>query len=263
MVTSSDRFGQARIKLDRADQHIQNFQVFWEAFLKTEFCTLRLKDHPEGGQLIQVEAMNIMPAEMALIPGDAIHNMRCALDYIIAEILGWREFRLAFPFDEERDRLIDSFRTVPVIRGGKTVKKGRNARIEEALPGFGKFIVDKIRPYRDAGNPLWIINELDRRDKHRLLIPVIIPQTLEGYRAIDDYGNVYGGKATIDAGVVNLAHSRPGTIKIEDYGRISAEIFFNEVGLIEQQPVIPTLTNMREAISEAIKSIEEFVTATG
>ncbi len=263
MVSSTDRFGQARIKIDRANEHINEFQAHWESFLKTDFCKVRVQNDPEGAQRIVIDPTTMFPVHLVLCPGDAIHNLRSALDYVISEILGHKSTRLAFPMHELREGLKSSFRTNPEIINGKVVGKGGNAGIEEAVAGLGEFILDEIRPYKGADNPLWVINALDRLDKHRLFVPLVIPTTIEDFRAVDDYGNVFGGKATITGLAVNMVQSFQGTIKLEDQGRISAEIFFNEAGVVERQPVLPTLINMRDAAAKTIDRIEDFLVGIG
>ena len=76
---------------------------------------------------------------------DAIHCLRSALDYVISDILGGGDTRTTFPMDETRDALKNSFRTTPKTVGQRTIKIGRNARIEKAVPGTGDFITDTIK----------------------------------------------------------------------------------------------------------------------
>jgi hypothetical protein len=259
MVNSKDRFGQARIKVDRANEHINQFREHWEGFQETEFCRIVVKNDPEGSQSIIVEPTDILPAHLVLCSGDAIHNLRSALDFVISEVLGWKNTRLAFPFHESRKSLEDSFRTVPEVIDGKMRGKGSNAPIEEAVVGLGKFIVEEIKPYREADNFLWTINALDRIDKHRLFITVVSPFKLQGFRAVDDYDNVFGGEARIIDDKVVMIQSSQGGIRLEDSGKISAEILFNELRVIEQKPVLTTLLSMRDAVAETINRIEGFL----
>jgi hypothetical protein len=125
----------------------------WEAFRQTDFCKLVLEDESDGGQSLRVVSLDALPAELVLVLGDAVHNMRCALDYTVSELLGWKD--LTFPMDEGREELEASFRTEPEIIGGRTVKKGRNAAIEVAVPGIGRFITDERRPYKTVDGYRW------------------------------------------------------------------------------------------------------------
>lgn len=254
-------FQQARLKLEWAKAHINQLHAHWEAFLKTDFCQLVLEDEPDGGQTLRVVSLNPLPAQLVLILGDAVHNMRCALDYTISELLGWKDTRLTFPMDEGRDELEASFRTKPQVVAGRTVKKGRNAAVEQAIPGLGKFITNEIRPYKAPDGFLWALGKLDGRDKHRLLIPVLVPQSITGINAVDQNNNrMTNCTGTVGpGGTLNMIHFGAGGVKIESYGKPTAEIFLNEPGIIEGQPVFPALIQMAQAVAETIDQIEDFV----
>jgi len=258
-------FSQARLKHVWANQHIRQLKAHWEAFLKTDFCQLVVKDQPDGGQTLSVVSVNSLPAEIPLALGDAIHNLRCALDYTVNELLGWKDTHLTFPMGKSREELESSFRTEPEIVGRKTRRKGRNAAIEVAIPGIGEFILNEIRPYEAGESFLWPIGRLDGRDKHSLLIPLLIPQTISGINAVDKNNNrLVDSTVTVGpGGTVNMVSFGAGGLKIESYGKPTAEIFFNETGVIEGQPVFPALIQMSQAVSETIDRIDKFVTAIG
>lgn len=192
MSQTSPRFHQARLKHEWADQHINRLHAIWKAFLKPDFCQLRIEDHPDGGQSLRVISVNSLPAKLLLSLGDVIHNLRAALDYVVSEILGWKDTRLTFPMGEEREGLAASFRAEPEIVDGKAKGKGRSAALELAAAGIGKFIVGEIRPCKSANNLLWVLNKLDSRDKHRLLIRVLIPQSIHGINAVDKKQQSFG-----------------------------------------------------------------------
>lgn len=257
-------FENARLKHKWAEQHINQLKAIWEAFLETDFCELRVKDEPDGGQTLSVVSVKVPPANLVLTLGDTIHNLRCALDYTISELLGWTDTRLTFPMGEKREELVSSFRTVPETVGGRTRRKGKYAAIEVAVAGIGQFIVDEIRPYK-AGSVLWVLNKLDVRDKHRFFVPIVVPQTITGINTVDNNNNrMIDCTGTVGAGgTVNMVRFGAGGVKIESYGKPTAEILFNEVGIIENQPVFPTLVQMSQAVAQTIDLIAEFAVAAG
>lgn len=264
MLDPSKPFFQARLKHIWANQHINRLHQIWEAFLKTDFCEVRIQDKPDGTQSLRVVSVGPLPAELLLALGDAVHNLRCTLDYVIAELLGWKDTRLTFPMGEEREELIASFRTEPEKVGQKTIGKGRNAAIESAIAGIGKFIVDEIGAYKGgSGNAIWTLNKLDVRDKHRLLLPVLVPQTIKGINATTNNGMVMSNAtASIDpGGEVGLMRG-PG-LKIQSYGKATAEIFFYEVGIIEDQPIFPTLVQMSQAVIKTVDAVAVFAASVG
>lgn len=258
------RFIEARLKHDRAQKHISELKSIWNSFIQTDFAEVRVEPHPEGGELIRVVSRKSIPGEFQLVLGDAIHALRSSLDYVASEITGRGDTRITFPMGETREELSSAFSTVPgdpcpkCSRGGK---RGRYAAIEEAIPGFGKFIVDEIKPYKGPDGYIWILNKLDVRDKHRLLIAAYDIQTVHGINAIDNGNNSYFSMtgAVDSRGAVNLVHSVQGGFKIKNYGKASAEVFLNEVGVINRQPLFPALLNMSQAVSETIDAVERFL----
>lgn len=263
MIKSTDTFGQARLKHVRANQHISQLESAWNAYLKTDFCHLAAEGHPDGGELLSIVSFEPLPAEIVLLIGDAIHNLKSALDYTISEMMGWGNTRLTFPMGEAREELVSSFRTdseIACAACGRQKGKGRNAAIEEAVPGIGDFIVQVIRPYKAANGFLWPLNKLDVRDKHRLLIPVVVPQTINDINVVDNNENRLINFSLTGRPGQTLSPIRfgAGGIKIESYGKPTAQILFNETGIIEGQPVLPTLVQMSQAVSETIDRLEEF-----
>lgn len=266
MLDPNAPFFQARLKHIWANQHISQLQARWEAFLKTDFCRLVVEDNADSGsQMLRIVSVDPLPAEMVLTLGDAVHNLRCSLDYVVNELLGWKDTRLTFPMGEEREELVDSFRTQPETVGGKTKGKGRNAAIEMAVNGIGTFIVDEIRPYKSDDGFLWPLGKLDGRDKHRLLIPVLVPQTIRGINVVDKNDNrMINCIARVSAGGVgNIAQFGAGGLKIESYGKPTAEIFLNEPGVVESERMFPTLVQMSQAVAQTIGRIEEFALSSG
>jgi hypothetical protein len=104
------RFHQARLKHVWANHHVNQLHALWQGFLESDFCQLSVEPDPEGGECIRVASLKTLPAELVLRLGDAVHNLRCALDYTISEILGWKDTRVTFPMHETREELIASFR---------------------------------------------------------------------------------------------------------------------------------------------------------
>lgn len=206
-----------------------------------------------------------LPAELPLVLGDAIHNLNCALDYTISEIVHWGSKRIGFPSHEKREALVDSFRSEPEVVNGKTRKKGVNAPIKIAVDGLAEFIVNEIKPYAGGNDLLWAVSRLDNTDKHRMLTIIVIPQSIHDLVVRDDNHNkCHYSTATIGAGgEINLFGTGASGLHIESYGKTSAEIFFGEAGPVEGKPLFPTLIDMMKGVAKTIDMIEEFVLAAG
>ena len=78
--------------------------------------------------------------------GDAIHNLRGALDHLATGIIRTHKdgAKPYFPISQNRDDLIND-----------AEMSRRLDDMEQSLPGSKKLILDQIRPVNDARESLW------------------------------------------------------------------------------------------------------------
>lgn len=172
----NDIFRDARLKLDRARHHINDLNRRLLEFSGTNQHELSVEFDPKRGyDVIHVSSINAVPADVAPIVGDAIHNLKAALDYQICAIEYARHRaineRTQFPVRNSREELIAA------IDGG----------IAKRIPQeVCRCIIDRIQPYRGGnGLPIWHLHKLDVLDKHRLLIPHFQISGIKGIRYKD------------------------------------------------------------------------------
>jgi hypothetical protein len=101
------------LKLDRAKEHIETVRGDLKAFLESnpEPFGIRVKEERRAGDAIDFALHAIIreqpPRELALPIGDAIHNMRAALDHLAYELASKRARKAgttAFPIFEDECR---------------------------------------------------------------------------------------------------------------------------------------------------------------
>jgi len=208
--------------------------------------------------------------EAAILSGEIVHNLRSALDHAYWEIVapfaaGKREEKkIQFPFCETAARLEE------------TVKSRLADRVS---PRFFKALVD-LKPHGEAGGNelLYLVDELDILDKHRLLIPTgdytRIPEA--SIRAqIPDFptnigidGAVFGNNRR-DIGwdtsrhilsQIDLGMPRPPTLnQFEKEIDVPVDIVFVIGKKRPSRPVIPTLDAMVDVTRETIKIVRAAV----
>lgn len=143
------------IKTQRAITHIREL----------EKCLQDVRDHysnevslDDNGILRIAEVGKFQPHEMpSVIVGDAVHNLRCALDYIMSDTMsmfGHNPRQFYFPISNDQYSLVQhrSF-----------------TKIRDLVPNLAQFLLDEIKPYKTVNFGYWAINEMDNADKHRLL----------------------------------------------------------------------------------------------
>lgn len=110
--------------------------------------------------VIRIRGSHVFPLSWSAIAGDAVHNLRAALDLLVCQLVlttGKRpDMKTEFPI----------FLDAAKYKAGSPRKvKGASKTVVE--------IIESLQPYHKTGNPeshpLWLLHRLDIRDKHQLL----------------------------------------------------------------------------------------------
>ena len=162
MLTAEELVYAPQLKLDRAVHHINDLKARADAFLAEKPFKLMRHYRPQTGETaLWSKAEKPIPPGISLVIGDAIHNLRAALDlalYPMAKDRADKPGRIMFPIakDDTSKALTDAMKEGRVKFAGKKV-------VEE---------IERLQP-NPTGNPmLWGIDALDKSDKHRL--PILI-----------------------------------------------------------------------------------------
>jgi hypothetical protein len=241
MTHPHQSFKDARSKAQRAKRHIYNLMDEYHALLLEPLTQLTIEDDFERGQQrIKTVRIKEFPPSIPLIIGDAIHNLRTAFDYIVVEITGleW----IALPVGKTRDDILN----LP-----------RFEKIESTRPDLAKFIIDEIQPYQRGQFLLWELSELDRIDKHRLILRTSNRAHRLGVEIEDQSGKRTNAWFTIDDNFSTTRTFR-GPIKIHNEGYSAISVSFGPETPFKDQPVLETLDRLSELALQAIQSFERF-----
>ncbi|MDA0164610.1 hypothetical protein OM076_30350 [Solirubrobacter ginsenosidimutans] len=161
------------LKLQRAREHIEAADELVDAYLDNGACTVvRTADERTGRTELRVQITAPPPARLALVIGDAVHNLRAALDHVVFEAALSNSVGTLSPAAEEA--LMFPIRDKPPKGGWEQVVKDR-------LPGVPPpvcAVIEAEQPFRWTTSehptahlfrPLWRVHDLDRIDKHRTL----------------------------------------------------------------------------------------------
>jgi len=152
-------------RLDRALYHLESLEEELEAWRKENpYQTWSEPDDFDSTKkLLWVEVLKPPPAaDLSVIIGDCIHNLRSALDNLAFELaLAYKGAPL--PSDIEGKA------------GFPTLPAENPAKLDNMLKGIhpdAKAIIEGLQPYnrwkRATNDPLWQLNKLAVEDKHRL-----------------------------------------------------------------------------------------------
>jgi hypothetical protein len=234
-------FEQARLKAQWGKCHIYKLLAEYHALLDSDPAQLIIEDDFEPGQQ-RVKAVRItkFPPSIPLIIGDAVHNLRTAFDYIVVAITGldW----IALPVGERRDCVISN----------RYYKK-----IEKTDPRLAKFIVDTIQPYRGGQFCLWELSELDRIDKHRLILRTNSQAHRLGVHLEGESGERSSVWFTVSDNF-STSQTFRGPIKIHNEGYPALSVTFGPGTPFKDQPVLETLDKFSELALQGIERFERF-----
>lgn len=236
------------MKVARADRHIESLQNAILRYLRRHPFKLVIQAGPNNTREMVFKVREEVPMETSAIIGDAIHNMRTALDILACDLVrlnGANDKGVYFPFSETDVDFDDMI-------------KRRN--MHRAAPA----VVDLLRtmkPYHGGNAALRGIHDLDIADKHKALIPVGGLFRLPNIRIADETGT----RGLIENVAVGFVRDGYVAVKVDamrgaEIGReIPGEyhlVFDMDVPFGAARPVVPTLQNLAQLTSGVIKSFE-------
>jgi hypothetical protein len=157
----------ARLKVVRAQEHLQAFNaVGWE-YIKTDPYEIRFV---KEGDFIGMDCVITTepPPTLACIIGDFVTNLRAALDYI-----AWEMAIKANPALSDREQGLIFF---PLILPPKTkadfAGNQRVAHLRDVcrVPATAIDEIERVQPYQTGHESLAALDSLVRVDKHRTLL---------------------------------------------------------------------------------------------
>jgi hypothetical protein len=239
-------FGSAYQKIKWAEKHVNDIKHVLTTFHERSPNTLVVEDALEIGQVqcsLNTEPfLRIIPT-LRMLTGDAIHNMRCALDHLAWTIVSaFKEPnpRLYFPMDVQRESFVNhlGFR-----------------EIQSVAPDVADLILNDIKPY-GTGNPFVALNQLDRADKHRSVLVHAFTAEFRIYMAQDDddVPDTSRGAFILVANPTRVP--RPDSrawLHNNDYRSSIFDIRFDPGLPFENEPVIPALHQLSQAVSGVVE----------
>lgn len=254
----------AQLRIDRATKHIDDLDKLF-------------KDTPPA---VLVMGTNIVTSERALYPkikqavldegtvviGDALHNMRSALDHAYWTIVS--------PFvSNERDKRNIQFPFSATVSHLEDAIKKRSA--QKVSTAFSKAICD-MRPHKDVGGNemLYAIHDLNCIDKHRSSVPMVDEQrfTVAEIRRFDSSfmpnhlpnlevtlvgnPNIKTNWISLDIRDEYLGKPVPRSVNLFEYELPNpVNLVFSAIPQDETQKIVPTLYRMRDVCVNTIDAL--------
>ncbi len=247
-----DPLRSSKAKIKRANQHVANIQPLLHDFIFT-------KPHPivhfqqvnAAGteESIIVKLVRPLPDDIYVTVGDAINNLRNALDNLACSLAiangATNVSQVYFPFAG----------SVNEFEG-----KGPQGKIKLLHPD-AKAMIAALKPYKGGNDFLWALGRLAVKDKHQSLVALA---TLSGNRAGEiSFQASRGGDYTF---------SVPQWVSLNEHGTaimtyptgedvdydftIGASIAFGDAEVVQNQPVIATLHQFSNLVEGIVLAFE-------
>jgi hypothetical protein len=158
-MDNSPHFKGAYAKIERAREHVAELRREVAAFAATHPVKMEVSK-PSGGQVGISLAMtfNGVPDRISTILGDALHNLRSALDHAAGDLVRAAKGNprgVYFPFCDDPADLPDMIRAKKLHRAGP----------------WAVALLESLQPYRGGNIMLRGLHDLDVHDKHQALVP--------------------------------------------------------------------------------------------
>ena len=251
-------------KVDRSKRHIDDVEAQIIAFHESNPYPVVIEDDPRtaGKRIAKIGSPLIaLPTSITLCVGDAVHNLRAALDHFVyaAVPAARRSHKTDFPVWRSPRHPTSSEVKLMVqqkARGASALLIDALHRLDAYEGGSGQFV--------------WLLDRLDVVDKHRLLLTVNY-----AYRSFTfDVAALLRGVAdwTADLPVTPVSYRPADRYPVQegtelfiadaewfeqqgDNMKFTFEIAFGEPKIIEGEPIVSTLRRMVDEVEGLLKRL--------
>lgn len=244
MINPVKRFEEAKLKVQWAQSHVYQLIDQYRAILDSDIARVTVeRDGKTGKQFLEIHDPQELPPMVALVVGDIVHNLRTAFDYVAIGATGVDS--IALPVGRTRSDIV--------------AKSNHYRMIKSNNSALADFIIDEIQPYHRGKFMLWELSELDRLDKHRLILPTVHCVHRLGMVLEDERGKKFENQW-----VTSRSSSRirtlpgEGPFKIKHQGQSGVSVSFGPGTPFNDEPVLETLDSMVRLAPQAIQAFECF-----
>ena len=240
-------------KIRRADEHISTLDAEFDVFLKEHYQITGSFDSNLRKYTFTALGSEALPTRFAVIVGEVAHHLRSALDHLVTQL----QF---FGAGDGKPDVLE----FPICRTPKQFEEACRRGKLTGIPEAALKTIGAVQPYRTSepvdSSALAVLHELDRIDKHRLLLVVVACVQMANTLKVDATRNVTitGMSPPIPPGVrptkegraifdVDFGEEFDPNISID--GNFGFQIVFDQPGVLMNLPVVQTLKKLRETVA--------------
>jgi hypothetical protein len=225
-----------KMKAQRAAVHMERLEVLLDEF------AARQGDFSDG-VTTTIGYIGRFAPEVPLVLGDAVHNLRAALDLLACDLVrlnGNSAKDVHFPFSEAEGELELMIR-----------KRKFDRAATEAVT-----LLRALQPYKGGNILLRALHELDIMDKHQLIIPVNAQTEIRNMRIGTPGGGGIHMRGVVMRNVMQIGSFGGGPVRVE--GEAKTRVLFDQdaPSPLPGRVVIETLKEMAQTVAKVIEDFE-------
>lgn len=270
-MTDADRLARIRRKIERATRHISELDIEIKSFrsrLPQPYIPEARRD-PQTRTVVYYASADVpeTPLTISLIAGDAIQNIRSALDH-----LAYQLFTIGSP-----GSIAGRHVYFPVSESAEKYRCEAPRKVKGMRPDAIKAI-NALKPYKGGNDLLWNLHRLSNIDKHRMLVTtgaahVAHTMTPSLRKAFETELNRIGRpelldqikSISLDARLVTIPLKKGDELfsdlpdsEVDKNVEVSVEVVFGEPDMLHTM-VVPTLSRMAQSVEDIIVSFRPYL----
>jgi hypothetical protein len=268
LLTAEERIALIQVKIERANKHIIDLNAEIKAFFDSKPYKIGAERDPQTRRITyKLIGLNDVPSSVATLTGDAIQNLRSALDHLVQQLWLVNHSGVTSTGDV----------TFPTDSSPAQFKANAPGKVK----GLRQDAIDaiyRIEPYdRGKGADLSVLNRLNRIDKHRLLIlgysklgsvnvgSIMTRVMQEGFnqafpgRTLPKFDLWIRPADTSPLKIGSALFTDAADAEVNKNMKFQFVIALYEPGIVEGEPLLPTLKKFHDLVSSTVMSFKPYL----
>lgn len=242
-----------KAKLERADENINNLNLELTRFLRDNYRIGHQFNIQARKYIFTAHGESEVPPRFSVLIGEIVHNLRSILDHVVTQLAaigpgGGNPYVLEFPICRTPEKFKQS------CQSGKI----------KGVTGSAATLIEELQPYRTSDpvdtSSLLILHDLNRSDKHRLLVVVVavvqmantlvFTKSKTAMDVIDMSPPIPPGLRPHKDGaeVFVVSFGKNFDPEMEMNSNFSFQVAFDQNATLKNRPVIEILVALRDAV---------------